>query len=226
MKIGGLLKCTLIDYPGYVACTIFTIGCNYRCPGCHNKNLVIPDETTPKYTMKDILGFLYHRRKQLEGVVICGGEPTIQPDIVMFLKTVRRMGYLIKIDTNGSKPEVLKKLYSLDLLDFVAMDIKSLNTFSDPDCYRSIDLIIASKIPHLFRTTAFRPIHQTRDFSRIAFNLLAAGSRNYIVQRGIITDEVIDPSYFKESKQYIKREIDLINRDLYKGHRVYSHLII
>ena len=128
MILGGLQKLTLIDYPGHIAATVFTVGCNFRCPFCHNPELVIsqfPISQFPIFWKKNFLNFLRKRRGKLEGVCITGGEPTIQPDIVEFIRKIKNLGYKVKLDTNGTRPDVLRLLYAEKLLDFVAMDIKN-----------------------------------------------------------------------------------------------------
>ncbi|TSA55631.1 anaerobic ribonucleoside-triphosphate reductase activating protein, partial [bacterium] len=127
MLFGGLQKTTLVDYPGKVAATIFTTGCNFRCPYCHNPELVLPEliKKQPKITEKEILDFLKERQKLLEGVCITGGEPTIQSDLIDFIKKVKDLGFLVKLDTNGSCSDVLNSLIERELIDYVAMDIKA-----------------------------------------------------------------------------------------------------
>ena len=127
MLFGGLQRTTLVDYPGKVAATIFTAGCNFRCPYCHNPELVLPEliKKQPKITEKEILEFLEERQKLLEGVCITGGEPTIQSDLIDFIKKVKDLGFLVKLDTNGSCPNVLNSLIEGKLIDYIAMDIKA-----------------------------------------------------------------------------------------------------
>ena len=123
MLIGGLQKMTMLDYPGKVACTIFTYGCNFRCPFCHNATLVIDEASLiPK---EEILSYINKRKGILDGVVVTGGEPLLQNDIIDFLRELRESGLLIKLDTNGSYPEKLKEIIDLGLVDYVAMDIKN-----------------------------------------------------------------------------------------------------
>ena len=127
MQIGGLQKLTLIDYPGKVACTVFCVGCNFRCPWCYNPELVLPEKIKkqPIILEENFFKFLKSRKGLIEGVVISGGEPTIHKDLPKFCKKIKVLGYLIKLDTNGSNPEVLKKLIKNKLIDYVAMDIKA-----------------------------------------------------------------------------------------------------
>lgn len=125
MQISGIQKTTLIDYPGKVAATIFTRGCSFRCPFCHNPELVLPDKFIPLLDEKEILKFLEKRVGQLQGVCITGGEPTIQPDINEFIRKVKEMGFLVKLDSNGSRPERLKEAINSGNIDCIAMDIKT-----------------------------------------------------------------------------------------------------
>ena len=123
MKIGGLQKMTLLDYPGKVACTVFLAGCNYRCPFCHNSGLLeaAPEEITPEA----LLTFLEKRKGLLDGVCITGGEPTLQPELPQLLERIKALGYLVKLDTNGSNPAMLGMLLAQGLVDYVAMDVKN-----------------------------------------------------------------------------------------------------
>jgi len=161
MNIGGLVKFSLIDYPGKTAAVIFTQGCNFRCPYCHNPQLVYPELFTEPLAFEEVFSFLKERRGTLEGVVLCGGEPTIQSGLVEAIRRIRSLGYLVKLDTNGSNPDVLTE--ALPLIDYVAMDIKALpgdaynracGVVADGyDIRRSMLLIRASGVPYEFRTT-------------------------------------------------------------------------
>ncbi|MBU0456470.1 MAG: anaerobic ribonucleoside-triphosphate reductase activating protein [Pseudomonadota bacterium] len=159
MKIGGLQPFTLSDYPGCCAAIVFTLGCNFRCPYCHNKQLW---QGKSQLSEQALFDFLEEKREKLDGLVITGGEPTIQPDLAMFIQRVKAMGYKIKLDTNGSHPGVLKTLLDQSLLDFIAMDIKApfslYSALSGVDVsiaaiQESIRLVKASSLPYLFRTT-------------------------------------------------------------------------
>lgn len=181
MEIGGLQKTTLIDYPGKIACTIFLIGCNFRCPFCYSAELVLPEKikNQPRIDEKELFRFLKERREYLEGVVICGGEPTIHSDLSDFLLQIKKMGYLIKLDTNGTQPDVIKKLIDKKLVDYIAMDIKApleeekyavaSGVKVDLEKIRqSIALIKNSGIDYEFRTTVVPTIHQLEDLLNIA----------------------------------------------------------
>jgi len=134
MVLGGIQKNSLIDYPGKISCVIFVAGCNFRCPYCHNPSLVEPHEGTHKFEIEEeeVFSFLDSRRAFLEGVVVSGGEPTLQPDIVPFCDRIKQMGYPLKLDTNGSRPEVIEHLIRNDLVDDIAMDIKTLPNSTVP----------------------------------------------------------------------------------------------
>jgi len=187
MEIGGLQKTTLIDYPGKIACTIFLIGCNFRCPFCYSAELVLPEKikNQPRIDKKELFRFLKERQKYLEGVVICGGEPTIHSDLSDFLLQIKKMGYLIKLDTNGTQPDVIKKLIDKKLVDYIAMDIKApleeekyaaaSGVKVDLEKIRqSIALIKNSGIDYEFRTTVVPTIHQLEDILNIAQSIAPA----------------------------------------------------
>jgi pyruvate formate lyase activating enzyme len=164
MIIAGLQKLTLVDYPGKLACTVFLAGCNFRCPWCYNPELVLPEKIEKgfKMTKKDFFDFLKFRTNLLDGVVVCGGEPTLNKDLPIFCKRIKKMGYLIKLDTNGSNPEMIKVLINEKLIDYVAMDIKAPKqkykeaTGSKIDIkqiQKSIDILKKGKVNYEFRTT-------------------------------------------------------------------------
>jgi pyruvate formate lyase activating enzyme len=165
MKIGGLQKISLIDYPGRISAIVFTQGCNFRCPYCHNPELVDPAQYGPILSEEEVISFLEKRRGKLDAVTVTGGEPTLQPDLDRFLQEIKGMGYLTKIDTNGSNPDVLERLIRGRLVDYLAMDVKGpLKKYErianvkvkTAKIRRSIELITASGIEHEFRTTVVR----------------------------------------------------------------------
>ena len=177
MKIGGFQKTTLIDYPGKVACTIFLSGCNLRCPWCYSKELVLPEEIKkqPEFSEEEIFSFLKERQGLLQGVVICGGEPTIQKDLPLFISKIKEMGFLVKLDTNGTNPEILKKLIEKNLIDYVAMDVKlpkekyqKILGISGDIIEESINILKNSNLEYEFRTTIVPTIHEKKDIIEIA----------------------------------------------------------
>jgi pyruvate formate lyase activating enzyme len=216
MNLGGYQKLTLIDFPGTLATTVFTVGCNFRCPFCHNPELVLGAgqiaSGTENKTEREFFDFLKKRVGKLEGVCITGGEPTLQPDLVDFIKKVRAMGFLVKLDTNGARPDILKKLLDLKLLDFVAMDIKNqLKNYQKTvgvkvDTERiklSVELIRNSRPPYEFRTTVVPGIHTEKDFLEIAKWL--SGAKAYYLQE-YREDVILDKNLKQKTKG---KKIDL-----------------
>ncbi len=199
MLIAGLQKLTLLDYPGKTACTLFTPGCNFRCPFCHNALLV----TSPVENFisgEEFFSLLSKRKGILDGVCITGGEPTLQKDLIPFMEKVRAMGFLIKLDTNGYLPDVLREILSKGLADYVAMDIKAapskyaLTTgVSDLDfslILNSIDMLEKSPVPHEFRTTVTEDFHTEEDFPEIL--CLFSESTPYFIQQFKDSGSLID----------------------------------
>jgi len=177
MKIGGLIKFTLIDYPGRVSAIVFTQGCNFRCRYCHNPELVYPHLLQSSMPEEELMAFLRHRQGSLEGIVVTGGEPTLQPDLLRFLADIKALGYFIKLDTNGSKPDVLKEAIDRKLVDYIAMDLKapldkySLITgveFEPKILQQSMDLIRQSGLPYEFRTTYDKEVLTDADIQAIS----------------------------------------------------------
>ncbi len=220
MLIGGFQKLTLIDYPGKIATTVFTVGCNFRCPFCHNPKLVQSSKFKVQSDLEEeFFAFLKKRKKQLEGVCVTGGEPTIQPDIIDFIKKVKKLGYLVKLDINGSRPDVLKKIIDGKLIDFIAMDIKNqpgkyLKTAGIAETRHassllervklSVDLIKNSGIDYEFRTTVVPGLHSEEDFDKIAKWL--KGAKAYYLQE-YREERILDPKLKKKTKG---KKIDLV----------------
>lgn len=177
MVFNGLQKMTLLDFPGRVACTIFTLGCNLRCPFCHNALLVTGGDN-PEFSEEEILKFLSKRVGLLDGVCITGGEPLMHKDIDQFIKKVKELGFSVKLDTNGFYPEHLNSLIENNLVDYVAIDIK--NSFEkyaittgiknvDTDKVKeSIEILDNSNVPHEFRTTVVKELHEVEDIEKIS----------------------------------------------------------
>ena len=216
MIIKGIQKLTLLDFPGRVACTIFTAGCNFRCPFCHNASLVLGADTpTGTIPTEELFAFLEARRGRLTGICISGGEPTLQPDLEDFIRRVRALGYAVKLDTNGYRPEVLARLISEGLVDYIAMDIKSSREgYSrlagvpvDIDkIEQSVRIIMHSGVPYEFRTTVIGDLHTEEDFHKMADWL--EGAENFYLQGFIDSGDVISG----ELHGYDKSEmINLLN---------------
>ncbi len=193
MQIGGLQKTTLIDYPGKVACTVFCVGCNFRCPWCYNPELVLPREIKkhPKIIESEFFKFLKSRKGLIEGVVISGGEPTIHKDLSQLCKKIKKIGFSVKLDTNGSNPKMLKKLINNKLVDYVAMDVKApLNSqkynkavgkkINLKKLMESIKIIKESGVNYEFRTTLVPSINNLDDIVEIAKEIFPA--KRYFLQ--------------------------------------------
>jgi pyruvate formate lyase activating enzyme len=179
MIIGGLQKTTLIDFPGKVACTVFLAGCNFRCPWCYSRELVLPAEIVkqPRISEKEFFDFLQERKELLEGVVICGGEPTINKELLHFIKKIKSLKYAVKLDTNGSNPAILEELIKQKLIDYIAMDIKVCPTNltavknirqNTEDIKKSAEMLRRGAVDFEFRTTVVPGIHSKADFLEIA----------------------------------------------------------
>ncbi|MDR3307127.1 MAG: anaerobic ribonucleoside-triphosphate reductase activating protein [Endomicrobium sp.] len=186
MQIGGLQKLSLIDYPGVPAAVVFTQGCNMACPYCHNPQLVYPHLFETSISDEEVFSFLKKRQKLFKGVVITGGEPTLQKDLAEFIVEIKKLNFFVKLDTNGANPKVLKDLIDKNLLDFIAMDIKSpadkYNLFFKGDLdmiKQSLKIIQSSGVAHLFRTTYDADILNDIDLSVIK---KATAASTHIVQ--------------------------------------------
>ncbi|MGI6595303.1 MAG: anaerobic ribonucleoside-triphosphate reductase activating protein [Candidatus Ratteibacteria bacterium] len=196
MKIGGLQKVSLIDFPGRLSCIIFVQRCDFRCSYCHNPELVFPERFLPLLENADVLSFLEKRRRYLDGVVITGGEPFCDEDLISFLKKLKDMGYAVKIDTNGSFPAGLKAAITANLVDYIAMDIKAppekysavAGVKVDMDKIReSISLIMGGNISYEFRTTVVKEMLDVSDFEGIGE--LIKGAKLFYLQRFILPKE-------------------------------------
>ena len=203
MRICGFNKTTLLDYPGKVASTIFLGGCNFRCPFCQNSVLVLHPEEQPDYAREDILAFLKKRNGILDGVCISGGEPTLAADLEEFLRQIKDLGYLIKLDTNGTRPDVVKHLAESKLIDKVAVDIKA-----GPDHYsrlagvsapamdkvrETVDFLLHGQLDYEFRTTVVKELHTEEDFREIGQWL--RGAKEYYLQAYKDSDGVLKPGF-------------------------------
>ncbi len=190
IRFYGLQKLTLLDYPGKMACTVFTGGCNFRCPFCHNRSLVFLNENDSEISVSDILEYLETRKKVLDGVCITGGEPLLHKGIFDFIRKVKELGLLVKLDTNGSNCEALKRLVEEGLVDYVAMDIKGcpekyaetigLENYDIAEVARSKDYLLQGHVDYEFRTTVVAQFHEVADFEKIGRWI--EGAKNYYLQ--------------------------------------------
>lgn len=216
MQILGLQKLTLLDYPGYIASTIFTGGCNFKCPFCQNASLVNYEEED--LGEDNILEFLKERKPYLDGVCITGGEPTIQKDLKNFIKKVKNLGYLVKLDTNGTNPLLVKELIEEKLIDYVAMDIKNSKekynqtiglTYDIKAIEETVNLLLNGTIDYEFRTTVVKDFHDDDDFVKIPKWI--KGAKKYALQQFVDSENVIQEglsSYPKEKLYEFKNILD------------------
>lgn len=198
MIIAGLQKTTLIDYPGKIAATVFLSGCNFRCDWCYSSELVLPEKikNQPRLPEKDFFNFLKQRKGLLDGIVICGGEPTINKELPDFVKKIKDLNFLVKLDTNGSNPEMFKQLIDDKLIDYVAMDIKMLRhpDFQE-EIEKSVKILKNSKIDFEFRTTIVPTIHKKEDFLKIA-KWIGGPKVKYYIQN-FRPEKTINPEFEK-----------------------------
>jgi len=220
MIIGGFQKFSLIDYPGKISCIVFTQGCNFRCPYCHNPEL-IPFMPLVKIKEETILSFLERRKGKIDAVVITGGEPTIHQDLLKFIQKIKEMGYLIKLDTNGSNPEMLEVIINHSLVDYIAMDIKAplkkykevTHSVISPERIKgSVRMIMNSNIKYEFRTTVVKSQLTKEDI--ISIGKLIEGAELYILQK-FIPSKTLDPNFSNE-KTYSDEEFKDLQRKLEK----------
>ena len=210
LNIGGFQKTTLLDFPGKLASTVFLGGCNFRCPFCHNSDLFAPEEVLDE---EGVLSAIEKRKNIIDGVAITGGEPTLSDGLPDFMKKIKDMGLLVKLDSNGYKPDTLKSIIEAGLVDYVAMDIKAA-----PDRYgvvcgvpnldisrieKSIDLLMNGSLDFEFRTTVVPGLHEERDFEEIAKWI--AGNEKYFLQGYVDSEMVLDGDGFtKPSLEYME----------------------
>ena len=222
MIIQGLQKLTLLDYPGKVACTIFTAGCNFRCPFCHNASLVIDTSANETIPEEEIFRFLTKRQGILDGVCISGGEPLIQDGIEEFIRQIKEMGYDVKLDTNGSFPDKLIRLVEAGLIDYVAMDIKNsqehygrtigIEDYDIRDLHRSVKYLMSGKVPYEFRTTVVREFHQRSDFASIGRWI--RGAREYYLQQFVDSGDLIRPGLHGYNKEIMEQALEVVKKDV------------
>jgi len=215
MLIGGLQKFSLLDFPGKTSALIFTQGCPFLCHFCHNPNLVVQNLFTSPIDENAFFSFLKKRQNQLDGVVITGGEPTIQKDLIEFIKKIKNLNYLVKLDTNGINPDIIKKLLDENLIDYIAMDIKApldkykLIIQKDIDTNlikQSINLIISSSINYEFRTTLVKDLHEFEDIEKMS--ILIKNAKLYIFQKFI--SKVTLNSSFSNYLAFSQEEMQLM----------------
>lgn len=223
MQIHGFNKTTLLDYPGIVASGIFTGACNFRCPFCQNADLVINPGDIPTISEDEVIAHLKKRRGIIKGICISGGEPTLQADLEQFVKKCKDLEMLVKLDTNGYRPETLKRLVNEGLIDYVAMDIKS-----SPSRYQeaagvnvdislikeSVDFLINGSVDYEFRTTVVRELHNSETMMEISDFIAGAGK--YFLQGYVDSERVIDRRFTAYSKQELEVFLPIFEKKIQK----------
>jgi pyruvate formate lyase activating enzyme len=222
LRVSGLERSSLLDYPGKISAIIFTHGCNLRCPYCHNPELVIEGfNKDGSFSEKDILSFLESRKGKLDALVITGGDPLVQSNLLPFIKKVKEMGFLIKLDTNGTFPDRLKDFIKTGLIDYIAMDVKYpnveyVNNSMIPEIAkkieRSIKIIMDSGLDYEFRTTYVKPLHSLESAEGIG--QMIKGAKNYYIQN-FRPGKTIDPTLTKENS-FTTKELEQIKKIIKK----------
>ena len=218
----GLQKLTLLDYPGKVACTVFCSGCNFRCPFCHNPALATGNESILDYSFSDIISFLESRNKKLDGICITGGEPLLYEETIELAERAKYMGFLVKIDTNGSNPERLRTVIEKRIADYIAMDIKNA-----PETYEmtsgskmleqvkeSVSYLLQDKVDYEFRTTVTGNLHTAADFEKIGQWI--AGAKRYFLQKFVDSGSILNGNSedFEVSLEKMKEYKNIVRNDI------------
>jgi len=219
MLIGGLQQLTLIDYPGKLAATVFLAGCDFRCPWCYSSEIVLPEKIAkhPKISERELFKFLKSKEGLLEGVVVCGGEPFLNKDLPKFVKNIKKLGLAVKVDTNGSFPETLKRLIDEKLIDYAAMDIKAPKEkyetlvgrkINIKNIERSVALLMENRVDYEFRTTVVPDLLKKEDILKIARWI--SGAKRYYLQT-FRPEKNLDPK-FQEIKPYSEKYLLAIQK--------------
>ena len=218
MQIHGFNKTTLLDYPRHLAATVFLGGCNMRCPFCHNASLVAGVVSQPTIPEQEVLSYLAKRKGILEGVCITGGEPTLHPNLITFIKKIKELGLKVKLDTNGTNPQLLKTLVTDRLIDYIAMDIKNskekysqtagLNHFNIDPILESADFLLTSPIEYEFRTTIVKEYHSREDMLSIGGWL--TGAQAYYLQSYEDSGEILLPGLHSHNRETLHEYVKLL----------------
>ena len=219
MVIHGIQKLTLVDYPGHPAAILFTGDCNFRCPFCQNASLVLSSSSEPLIADEEIFSFLTKRKGMLDGVVVTGGEPTLQKDLIPYLGRLKDLGYLVKLDTNGYRPDVLEKAMESGYVDYVAMDIKTsldeypvvagIKNLDVSRIERSVELLKSGAVDYEFRTTVVEPLHHKENFEKIGE--LLKGCRRYYLQSFVDSGNIIGKNCFPPSQEQLKNYLKTVS---------------
>ena len=216
MQIRGLQKLTLLDFPERLACTVFLGGCNFRCPFCHNASLVMRPSECEEISEEELFSFLEGRRGKLAGVCITGGEPTLYPTLPTFISKIRALGFAIKLDTNGTNPEMLASLIDSGMLDYVAMDIKSsreayatvagVPTLDIRKIEESVQILLSGRVDYEFRTTVVKPYHSVEDIRKIGQWI--KGAKKYFLQSFVDSGDLISDEVSGFSEPEMQKMLD------------------
>ena len=219
MVIHGIQKLTLVDYPGHPAAILFTGDCNFRCPFCQNASLVLSSSSEPLIADEEIFSFLTKRKGMLDGVVVTGGEPTLQKDLIPYLGRLKGLGYLVKLDTNGYRPDVLEKAMESGYVDYVAMDIKTsldeypvvagIKNLDVSRIERSVELLKSGAVDYEFRTTVVEPLHHKENFEKIGE--LLKGCRRYYLQSFVDSGNILGKNCFPPSQEQLKNYLKTVS---------------
>ncbi len=222
MVIQGLQKLTLLDYPGQIACTVFTAGCNFRCPFCHNASLVIDTYNNENIPEEEFFSFLKKRRGILDGVCVSGGEPLIQHGIEDFLGRIKELGFLVKLDTNGSFPDKLRKAVKKGVVDYVAMDIKNsresygktigIEDYDIQNVQKSVSFLLGGEVSYEFRTTVVREFHQRSDFESIARWI--RGAERYYLQQFLDSGDLIRGGLHGYNRDIMEQALAIVKKSV------------
>ena len=218
----GLQKLTLLDYPEKVACTVFCSGCNFRCPFCHNPALATGDESILDYSFSDIISFLESRNKKLDGICITGGEPLLYEETIELAERAKYMGFLVKIDTNGSNPERLRTVIEKRIADYIAMDIKNAPVKYEmtsgskmlEQVKESVSYLLQDKVDYEFRTTVTGNLHTAADFEKIGKWI--AGAKRYFLQKFVDSGSILNGNSedFEVSLEKMKEYKNIVRNDI------------
>lgn len=221
MRISGLQKLTLLDFPNLVACTLFLPGCQFKCPFCQNASLVTDLVNVPEISEEEVLTFLKSRKGIIDGVCVTGGEPTLQSDLKDFIRKIKDIGFKVKLDTNGYNPKILKELIDHSLLDYVAMDIKNslekypltcgVKALKIENILSSIQILKENKVPYEFRTTVIKEFHESSDFVSIA--KLIKGVKTYYLQEYRDSDTCIKRGFHGYSLEEMMQFVRLLEKE-------------
>ncbi len=218
MTFKGFQKLTLLDFPGRVACTLFTDGCNFRCPFCHNASLVTDIDDNEGFSDTEVLSYLKKRTGILDGVCITGGEPLLHPELTEFIKSVKDLGFKVKLDTNGSLPDRLKVLAGEGLLDYVAMDIKNspekyaetAGVTETSAVWESVDFLLEGNIDYEFRTTIVAEFHTVSDIEKIAKRIM--GAKRYFLQGFVDSGNLIGENLHPHDYEIVKNMLQIARK--------------